>query len=66
MRIEPTTKDNPEAIFPMTIGRLRPVASIQNTQQASPIRAIILLTDWKRRIRLEVKPIYARPSLIAE
>ncbi len=57
INIEPTTKLNPLTTFPTIIGVRRPVASIQKTQHASPINAIMEFMDWKRRTRVEVKPI---------
>jgi hypothetical protein len=43
--------------FPTISGPLLPNRSIKRTQRASPIKAMIELMDWKRRIRLYVKPM---------
>lgn len=58
INIAPTTNERPETTFPIMRGRLLPVRSIHKTQHASPIKAMMLLIDWKRRILVDVNPIY--------
>lgn len=47
-------------MLPTMRGLLRPVESIQTTQQASPMRAMTLFIDWNSNMRVDVKPIYAK------